>query len=247
MHDEAILCVNFTKDGECLVSGSQDGNIKVWQIRTGRCLRKFMNAHSEGVLSVSFSKDGFKILSSSFDHTVKIHGLKSGRTIKTFRGHNGFVYSAIWVKGGSQILSASGDGTIRLWDSKTTDCINQFKPIPSDTLIYSVQLIHKTDTFVVCNQSNTVYIMNLEGQVLKSFSTGKRNNGDFVCCRVSPRGGWIYCIGEDKVLYCFSVETGKLEHMLPSHERPVLGIDHHPSYNIITTYADDGELKLWKA
>ena len=29
MHDEAVLCLNFSKDSELLVSGSQDGKIKV--------------------------------------------------------------------------------------------------------------------------------------------------------------------------------------------------------------------------
>jgi WD40 repeat-containing protein SMU1 len=29
MHESSVLCLNFTKDGEHLVSGSQDGQIKV--------------------------------------------------------------------------------------------------------------------------------------------------------------------------------------------------------------------------
>jgi WD40 repeat-containing protein SMU1 len=250
MHDGPVLCLGFTKDGEHLVSGDQKGKIKVWQIKTGNCLRKFAQAHTQGVTCCKFSRDGFKILTGSYDHTVRVHGLKSGNTLKVFKGHSSYVNDAIWVANGSQIASCSSDGTIKIWDAKTTECVHTFSPGNSmDIAINSIRTMPRNqEQLLVCNRSNTVYIMNLQGGVLKSFKSGKKreDRGDFLCCTVSPKGEWIYGVAEDHEMYCFSMNTGQLEHVMKVSDREVIGTDHHPHSNLICTYADDGKLLLWK-
>jgi len=252
MHDDSVLSINFSMDGEYLVSGSQDGKLKVWEIRSGKCARRFENAHAQGITCVCFTKDGSHLLSGSFDQTIRVHGLKSGKTLRIFRGHTSFVNECIFTYEGSRVVSASSDGTIKVWDYKTTDCQATFSPIAQshqirDVAINTVILLPKNpEQIVVCNRSTKIYIMNLKGQVLRTFSSEKNANCEFISCCLSPRGDWLYAIAEDCHLYCFNVSSGEMEHSMKVHDKEVIGLAHHPYLNLIVTYSADGQLKLWK-
>jgi len=283
--DEAVLCLTFTRDSEMLATGSKDGKMQVWRISTGQCLRRFERAHTAGITSIAFSKDSSQLLTASFDCTVRVHGLKSGKLIKEFVGHTSFVNDAVYAPDGLHVLSASSDGSIKVWNIKSTECVNTFRSFATATsateannevAVNSIHFLPASSSgsssgasisssssgssdqhFVVCNKSNNVFIMNLQGQIVRTFSTGKGGTGPgasaagstslLTSCCISPRGEWIYCVGEDMVLYCFSIQSGKLERTLNVHTKEVIGICHHPHQNLIGTYSEDSLLRLWSS
>ena len=260
-----------------LVSGSGDGKIKVWRVATGQCLRKYEAAHSEGVTSVMFSPNdgGGQILSASYDGMVRCHGIKSGKLLKEFRGHTSYVNRAIYSADGSRVISVSSDSTVKVWDAKSCDCLATFSPpkpddddggallegrggggqAAEDVPVMSVSLDPvNTDHIVVTIRGSRVYYMTMSGKVvktvkLKSGYFSKKNSpaSDFVSCTTSPKGEWLYCLSESGVLYCFEVESGRLEKELEVGDGEGIGVVHHPHRNVVAVASGDGLLKTFSA
>jgi len=260
MHDKAVIAAAFSKDSDLLATGSQDGCIKVWRIISGECVKKIERAHGEGITDLSWSKDSTTLLSASFDHTARVQGLKSGKTLKEFRGHTSYVNGALFTRDNSKVITWSSDSKVKVFDAKTTECLKDITPPPpahvSSEMQYSVNCCvlapregsakEEEAQFFVCCRHNTIHLMNTAGQVLRSFSSGKKSSGDFVTMTISPKGNWLYAVGEDHTLYSFSSSTGKLEQMMLVAEQDVIGVIHHPNRNIVCAYSADGKLAILK-
>ena len=261
--NSAVLTITYSRDGNYIATGSQNGMIKIWKISTGQCLRKFNQAHQQGITSVSFAKDGTQLLSTSFDQTARIHGLKSGKTLKEFRGHTSYVNAGLYSKKNiNNIFTCSADGTVKLWDTRTTECLVTIRPgVDSGTMtaglrevaINSIEFMpNKADQLFICTQSSNAYIIDVSGKVLKTLDSGKLDKGFFTCASVSPQGNWSYCLDEDGELYIFDNKKGRLESLLRVSSMKDAGalkameIQHHPHRNLLATISEKGAIKFWK-
>jgi WD40 repeat protein len=60
---ERVTCLAFTPDGKWLVSGSDDCAVKVWEVATGKLVRRF-DGHDFAVSQVAVALDGRSVFSS---------------------------------------------------------------------------------------------------------------------------------------------------------------------------------------
>lgn len=78
-----VMSVALTEDGSTVLSGLDDGRVKVWDLQTGTA-RFCFKGHRDRVNSVTVTKDGSIVLSGSHDGMMKVWELQTGKEIGSF-------------------------------------------------------------------------------------------------------------------------------------------------------------------
>jgi serine/threonine protein kinase len=103
----------FTPDRQHLVTASQSRVVELWDLVTGKKLKKFAG-HTARVNLVACSADGRLILSSGGDKTIRLWDVASGKELQRLESDG--VRSVAISPDGRRALSAGMDGTVHLWD-----------------------------------------------------------------------------------------------------------------------------------
>nr|CAD7606672.1 unnamed protein product [Timema genevievae] len=111
-HDAHITCLDITRDGELLVSGTQEGDLFLWYMES-HLLKQKMQGHSGSVYAASFSPDGKKLVSCGEDGSFKVVDLSTGMLLysKTLEEE---LRCLCWD--GFTLLLGGSLGSLYVWD-----------------------------------------------------------------------------------------------------------------------------------
>ncbi len=120
-HPGFVFSAAFSPDGQRVVTVSQDGMARVWDVKEtllqDRLLATLVG-HGNAVLSLAFSPDGQQVVTASNDGTARIWRTAEAGVLATLAGHLKGVTSAAFSADGKRVVSASEDGTARVWSAE---------------------------------------------------------------------------------------------------------------------------------
>jgi WD40 repeat protein len=118
-----VTALAFHPDGQRLVSGAQDGAIKVWELETGVCERT-VKAHWASVRAAALDADGRRLVSVGGDNTMSISDLVTGVCLHGIIEELLHDVTALAIgPGARQLVSGGEDKALKVWDLKTGLCL----------------------------------------------------------------------------------------------------------------------------
>ncbi|HEY9810001.1 MAG TPA: hypothetical protein V6D13_11795 [Halomicronema sp.] len=108
-----VYAVAISSDGNNLVTGGEDGKVKVWYLPTGQLLRK-LEGHPSPVHSIAISPDGEIIATGSSDTTVKLWEMHTGALLQILDEHTEKVSKVAFSPDGKTLVSASSDMSVKV-------------------------------------------------------------------------------------------------------------------------------------
>ena len=169
-HSREVYAVSFQCDGSLAVSCGLDAVGRVWDLRTGKCIRT-LRGHVKGILSSDFSPNGYQVATGSEDHTCMVWDLRMSprkmneMQLYTIPAHQSLIskvkYSA--DDGGALLMTSSYDKKIKLWSGKTFGLLNTLEG--HEGRIMGADFVPSTNQIVSVAYDRTIKIWKMKGEI----------------------------------------------------------------------------------
>ena len=232
--------VVFAPDGRSLASGSWDKTIRLWDLASGKELRR-LEGHTDPVTSVAFAPDGRSLASGSDDNTIRLWDLASGKELRRLEGHSDPVISVAFAPDGRSLASGSWDKTIRLWDLASG---KELRRLEGHTgYVESVAFAPDGRSLASGSWDKTIRLWDLaSGKELRRLEghTSYVNSVAF-----APDGRSLASGSEDNTIRLWDLASGKELRRLEGHSDPVTSVVFAPDGRSLASGSWDNTIRLW--
>jgi WD40 repeat protein len=124
-HRAVVGCVVFDPLGDSLVTGSDDGKVKLWDGRTGVFVRTLDDSAMVRCLAVD--PQTRMLATGSPVGLIRLWDCRNGALLHVLEAHENSVDCAVFDPQTGTLASGGSDRTVKLWDPKGQHCFARLK------------------------------------------------------------------------------------------------------------------------
>lgn len=251
LQEVTSVAVSKDRDQPVIVSGSEDGTVRVWDRATGRERRIWQ--HDIPVKSVSCTPAGSSInrcCSGAADGKGRLWDLDSDsdKPARALAGqHQGAVLATTFSLDGRYCVTGGEDRNIVLWETETGDVRYRF-PEGHRAAVTSLQFTPQGQ-LVSAGRDNTIRLWDVGEQQARQRAVFDRRAGDVMTIGVSPDGKTVL-FDQGPSLRLLSMPGGRtqgvLQHTSDGSRFGGIAVYSPDGRMILTTSSSDGIAQLWK-
>ncbi|CAL6082370.1 Conserved_hypothetical protein [Hexamita inflata] len=203
-HDNQVSYLQFSSNGEYLVSASANGKLILWSAKSQQLIKQIQNVHSRVISNIIFSYDNQTIISTGWDKSIQFTQTSSNPLLKQLPGHLTTCKDATFNHDYSLIATCCFKGLINFWTYEGVfikQFLNQQQAIryvkfsPDNQLLFTSNLDNTVRVFEV---SSGKCVKELQFQSYVRQLCVHKNSTDFVLVSSS---GWQKSIVQGWSLY----------------------------------------------
>ena len=268
-HTRPINSLTLIPGEEKVISVSQDNNLKIWDIESGKCLQT-LEGHKKPVNAVAVTPDGKRAISGGGDGTLIIWDIESGLLLRTMIGKSskrhekekemrGSITGVAITPEGARAVSTSRDTSIFVWDMDNGTQLHQKRiriMLPDNSAHSIKQVVPKglgitalgltpdgTKAIIAASHDCSLRIYNLHtGKFVFTLLGHTR----FVSAiALTPDGKRVVSASYDTHLKVWDLEKGKCIHTLKGHTGPVRTVVIVPDGKKAVSTSTDHSIRVW--
>jgi WD40 repeat protein/serine/threonine protein kinase len=239
-HRKPVEDMAVSPDGAFVLSGSQDGTVRVLDSATGQELQTLDRL--EGWMQhVRINADGSRALLVASNQSPRLWNLATMELAADLDGHPDTVRSARFSPDGRWIVTGSGDGTIKIWNAETG--------VESSSLLgepHLLEVVFSFDGLMVAERGTSPVAVVYEPATGERIAELIVPEGFAEKVVFSPDGRWVAVThGTKATIWQYPEFTPVLT--LPEHETVIASVSFSPSGGVLATGGEDGSIRTWDA
>uniref|UniRef100_A0A8C7XFL5 Striatin, calmodulin binding protein 4 n=1 Tax=Oryzias sinensis TaxID=183150 RepID=A0A8C7XFL5_9TELE len=269
-HFDAIRALTFHPNQAVLLTASEDGTLKLWNLNKAMHSKKnaaldvepiyTFRAHCGPVLSLTMSEDGESCYSGGLDGTVRCWKMPDLNVdpydnydpsieSSVLTGHEDSVWGLTYSTAHHRLASCSADGTIHIWDPQNSSpCVSVFNKEREHGTPTSVAFVATDPNQVVASfdgGETLLFDLNTE-QIVIALETQTKDGSQLINRVAShPAEPVSITAHEDRTIRFLDNKTGKVVHSMVAHLDAVTCLTTDPKGTYLVSGSHDCSVRLW--